>query len=94
VLVATDDAQASWGVLEVFEEQLALGGLAGLPAFQLDDLDGAEAERPAGRGGALGVVAGKLGFRRTAEPADDQKGEFQFATDLAGGSTDQIFSML
>jgi len=43
VLVATDDM----GVLQVLEQQLALGGLAGLPALKLDDLDGAEAQRPA-----------------------------------------------
>jgi hypothetical protein len=90
VLVAGDDV----GVFQMLEQQPALGGLAGLPAFQLDDLDGPEAERAAGCGGALDVVAGKLGLRRTAELADDEEGELQFAADLAGGSTDQIFSML
>ncbi len=90
VLVAGDDES----VLQMLQQQVALGGLAGLLAFEFDDLDRAEAERPAGGGGAVGVIAGKLRLRRAAEPADDQKGEFQFAADLAGGSTDQIFSML
>jgi hypothetical protein len=35
VLVAADDVC----VLEVLQQELALGGLAGLFAFQLDDLD-------------------------------------------------------
>ena len=43
VLVASDDVR----VLQMLEQQLALGGLAGLPAFQLDDLDGPEPERAA-----------------------------------------------
>jgi hypothetical protein len=90
VLVAGDDV----GVLQMVEQQLAFGGLAGLPAFEFDDLDGAQAQGAAGGGGALGIVAGELGFSRAAEPADNQECEFQFATDRAGGSTDQIFSML
>jgi hypothetical protein len=40
VLVAGDDVR----VLQVFEEQFALGRLAGLAAFQLDQLDRAEAQ--------------------------------------------------
>jgi hypothetical protein len=94
VLVATDDVKRPLGVLEVLQQELALGGLAGLFAFQLDDLDRAETERPSRGGGALGVVAGEVGLGRAAETADDQEGKLQFATDRAGGSTDQIFSML
>jgi hypothetical protein len=43
VLVAGDDV----AVLELFEDELALGGLAGFPALQLDDLDRTETERTA-----------------------------------------------
>jgi len=50
----------------MFQEKLALGRLAGLPALQLDDLDRAEAQGAAGGRGALGVVAGELVFRRAA----------------------------
>ena len=40
VLVATDDV----GVFQMVEQQLALGGLAGLFAFEFDDLDGPQAQ--------------------------------------------------
>ena len=90
VLVASDDVC----VLQVLQEEFALGGLAGLSAFQLDDLDRPEPERASRGGGALGIVAGELGLGRAAQTADDEEGELQFATERAGGSTDQIFSML
>jgi len=90
VLVATDDVS----VLEVVQQELALGGLTRLSAFQLEDLDRAEPERAARGGGALGVVAREVGLGRAAETADDEEGELQLATERAGGSTDQIFSML
>jgi hypothetical protein len=90
VLVAGDDVS----VFQMLQQELALGGLAGLSAIELDDLHRAEAQGPAGGGGALGVVAGERGFLRTAEPADGQDRDLQLATERAGGSTDQIFSML
>jgi hypothetical protein len=90
VLVATDDVS----VFQVLQQELALGGLAGLAAFQLDNLDRAETERTPGGGGALGIVPRQFGLGRAAQAADDEEGELQFATDRAGGSTDQIFSML
>jgi hypothetical protein len=81
-------------ILEVLQQELALGGLAGLAALQLDDLDRAEAERPARGRGAFGVVAGENRFRRAAKPADREDRDLQLATERIGGSTDQIFSML
>ena len=90
VLVAGDDVS----VFEMLQDEVALGGLAGLPAVELDDLHRAEAERAAGGRGALGVVAGERRLRRAAEAADGQDRDLQFATERAGGSTDQIFSML
>ena len=50
------------------EQGFALGGLAGLLRFDFEDFDGAETERTALRGGALGPVAHELGFRGAAEP--------------------------
>jgi hypothetical protein len=92
-LVAGDDA----GVFQVGLE-LALG------LVDLDDFDGAEAQRPAGGRGAGGVVEGELAFGRRRELAVDQQRYFQArsssetsagpAKARGGGSTDQIFSML
>lgn len=90
VLVAGDDV----AVLQVLEQQLALGGLAGLLALQFDDLDGADAQGPARGGGAFDVVAREAGLRGAAELGDGQEGDFQLAAARVGGSTDQIFSML
>jgi hypothetical protein len=77
------------------QDHLGLGGLAGLARLDLDDLDGAETERAARSGGALGVVLRQQGFGSPAQAVDGQKGDLQFfAGVMCGESTDQIFSML
>jgi hypothetical protein len=90
VLVAGDDVS----IFEVLQEELALGCLAGLLALQFDDLDRTQSERAARGRGAFGVVAGERRFRRAAQFADREDRDLQLATERAGGSTDQIFSML
>ena len=90
VLIAGDDV----GAFQVGQQNLGLGGLAGLLRLDLDDLDGPQAQRPAGRGGAVGVVAGQRRLGSAAQPPDRQQRDLQFATVRVGGSTDQIFSML
>lgn len=68
VLVAGDDV----GVLQMRQQDFGLGGLAGFPRLDLDDLDGPKPQRPSGGGGALGVVAAERRLRRPAELADAQ----------------------
>ena len=90
MLVAGNDV----GVLQVGQEDLGLGGLAGLFGLDLEDLDRTQPQRPAGSGGALGVVDGQGGGGIAPEPPDRQQDDPQLAALMWLESTDQIFSML
>lgn len=90
MLVARNDM----GVLEMGENDLGLGRLAGLASLDLDNLDRAKTQRPARSGGPLGVIDGQGGFRRSPQPTDGQQRDLQFAALMWLESTDQIFSML
>ena len=90
MLVAGNDV----GVLEVGEQDLGLGGLAGLLRLDFDDLDGTQTQRPARSRRALGVVGGQGGGGIAPEPPDRQQDDPQLAALMWLESTDQIFSML
>ena len=84
------------------EQHLGLGGLAGAARLDLHHLDGGEAERSAGGGGAGGIVAGEVGLGSPQAPdradRDGQAQGPQAQTERAAGvrwglSTDQIFSI-
>ena len=90
VFVAADQI----GVADLGAQNLGLGSLAGLPGFNLDDVDRTEPERPPCRGGAGGVVLRQVGFGAAAQAADGEDRDLQFAPARCGLSTAQIFSML
>ena len=75
-------------------QDFGLRRLARLPGLNLDDLDRPKAQRATGRRGALGIVAGERRFWRPPELSDREERDPQLAVTRAGGSTDQIFSML
>jgi hypothetical protein len=72
VLVTGDDLVAG---LKDAEQRLGLGRLAGLARLDLQDLDGTQAQGPAGRAGAAGVVLGQGRLGRAAQPAYRSDGD-------------------
>ncbi len=90
VFVAGDHVCA----MQMLEQKVALGGLAWLAAFQLHHFDRSQPQGAAGGRRALGVITHQSRFGRATQAPDGEEDDLQLAAALAGGSTDQIFSML